>query len=128
MAQPIGRDLYLRAPGDPNYVEGIMESADSIENALQQVRMTILTRPGEVLGENIGFGADKYLFDFEFSNINALEQEANEQIREYVSLAKPYDITAKAFTLEDNGDPYKVGLGLDVKVNGQSAFATLFDL
>ena len=46
--QPVGKDLYLRAPGDPNYQEGIYESNDSIENALQQIRMTLLTRAGEV--------------------------------------------------------------------------------
>ena len=56
--QPVGKDLYLRAPGDPNYQEGIYESNDSIENALQQIRITLLTRAGEVLGEDIGFGAN----------------------------------------------------------------------
>ena len=128
MTQIIGKDLYLRAPGDPNYQEGIFESNDSIENALQQVRMTLLTRPGEVLGEDIGFNAERYLFDFETISMEELERDANEQISEYVLLSKPYNIVAESFTISDIADPFKTGLGLDIKVDGQSAFATLFDL
>lgn len=126
--QPIGKDFYFRSPGDPNYKDGIFESNDPIENAIQQVRMTLLTRKGEVLGEDIGFNAEKYLFDFEFSDLSQMEREANEQINEFVLLSRPYAIRAEAFTVDDEFDPYKVSLGLGVKVDGQSAFATLFDL
>jgi hypothetical protein len=128
MAQPIGKDLYLRAPGDPNYQEGVFESNDSIENALQQVRMTLLTRPGEVLGEDIGFNSERYLFEFETLSMEELERDANEQITEYVLLSKPYNIVAESFTISDLADSYKTGIGLDIKVDGKSAFATLFDL
>lgn len=126
--QAVGKDLYLRAPGDPNYTEGIFESNDSLENAIQQVRMTLLTRAGEVLGEDIGFNAEKYLFEFEFTSLKEMENDANSQIAEYVLLSKPYNIEATAFTLDDIADPYKIGLGLDVRINGKSAFASLFDL
>lgn len=126
--QAVGKDLYLRSPDDPNYRAGTFESNDSLENAIQQVRMVLLTRAGEVLGEDIGFNAEKYLFEFEFTNLAEMESEANTQIAEYVLLAQPYNIDAKVFTLNDIADPYKVGLGIDVKINGQSAFASLFDL
>jgi hypothetical protein len=126
--QPVGKDLYLRAPGDPNYQPDIFESNDSIENAIQQIRMTLLTRAGEVLGEDIGFNAEKYLFDFEYSDISAMEKDANDQINEYVLFSRPYSISANAFTMDDISDPYKVGLGLDIKIDGHSAFATMFDL
>jgi len=78
--QPIGKDLYLRSPGDPNYTADTLESNDSLENAIQQVRMVLLTRSGEVLGEDIGFNAEKYLFEFEFSNLSEMEAEANSQL------------------------------------------------
>jgi hypothetical protein len=90
--------------------------------------MVLLTRSGEVLGEDIGFNAEKYLFEFEFSNLTEMESEANAQIAEFVLLSKPYNIDARVFTLDDLADPYKVGMGLDIKINGESAFATLFDL
>lgn len=126
--QPVGKDFYFRSVGDPNYKEGIFESNDSVENAIQQVRMVLLTRKGEVLGEDIGFNAEKYLFEFEFSDLGEMERDANEQIAEFVLLSRPYSIKASAFTLDDAADPYKVGLGLGVKIDGQTAFATLFDL
>jgi len=126
--QPIGKDFYFRGPGDPNYSEGVFESNDSLENAIQQVRMVLLTKPGEVLGEDIGFSVEKYLFEFEGVDTAQLEKEANSQISEYVLLSKPYNIDAAAFTLNDIADPYKAGLGLDIKVDGTTAFATLFDL
>ena len=127
MANAVGKDLYLRAPGDPNYQEGMFESNDPIENALQQVRMTLLTKKGEVLGESIGFDAEQYLFQFEGMNVTEMEQDANSQIANYVLLSKPYNIKATAFSLEDAADPYKIGLGLDITVDGLSAFAALFD-
>ena len=123
----IGKDFYMRFEGDPNYIQGILESNDPLENAIQQVRMTLLTRKGEVLGEDIGFDAEGYLFDFEGVTKEAVEREANDQIANYVLLSKPYNITADAFILSDASDPYKVAMGLDVKVNGQSTFAALFD-
>lgn len=126
--QPIGRDFFFREVGDPNYQEGVYESNDPIENAIQQVRMVLLTKPGEVLGEDIGFDAEQYLFEFENTNLDPITRDANSQISEYVLLARPYSIKARAFTLNDNGDPYKVGMGLDVSIDGKTAFATLFDL
>lgn len=126
--QPVGKDFYFRSPGDPNYVDGLFESNDPIENAIQQTKMVLLTRKGEVLGEDIGFNAEKYLFDFEFADLSEMEREANEQITEFVLLSRPYLIKASAFTMDDEFDPYKVSLGLNIKIDGQSAFATLFDL
>ena len=126
--QPVGKDLYLRAPGDPNYQDGVFESNDSMENAIQQIRMTLLTRAGEVLGDDIGFNAEKYLFEFEYSDMTAMEKDANDQINEFVLFSRPYSISATAFTMDDISDPYKVGLGLDIKIDGKSAFATMFDL
>jgi hypothetical protein len=126
--QPIGKDFYFRSPGDPNYTENTFESNDSLENAIQQVRMVLLTRTGEVLGEDIGFNAEKHLFEFEFASLSEMESDANAQIAEFVLLSKHYNIDARAITLDDIADPYKVGVGLDIKINGESAFATLFDL
>lgn len=126
--QNIGKDFFMRSPNDPNYREGIFESNDPIENAIQQIRMTLLTKPGEVLGEDIGFNSEKYLFEFEFADLSGMENEANAQISEYVLFSRPYNIKVDALHLSNLADVYKVGLGLDVKIDGISAFATLFDI
>jgi hypothetical protein len=46
------KDFYFRPVEDPNYKTDIFESINDIENTVSQVRMTLLTRKGEVLGEN----------------------------------------------------------------------------
>lgn len=121
-------DFYFRATTDPNYKPDIFESTNDIENTVSQVRMTILTRKGEVLGEpNFGLDVTKYLFEFEGYPIDILEKEAAEQIQNYVMLAKVNEVVPTAFALDDAGDMFKVGLGLDVSINGKRTFAVLYE-
>jgi len=122
------RDFYFRGTDDPNYKSDIFESTNDIENTVSQVRMTILTRKGEVLGEpNFGLDVTKYLFEFEGYPIDILEKEAAEQIQNYVMLAKINEVVPTAFALDDAGDMLKVGLGLDVSINGKRTFAVLYE-
>jgi hypothetical protein len=120
-------DFYLRAPGDPNYIAEVNSSSNPIENTIAQVRMTLLTKKGEVLGEpDFGFDATKYLFEFEGFDIEPIEKEASNQIQEYVMMAKLYSIRAEAFTTDSLDDIYKAGLGLSISINGIQQFAALY--
>jgi hypothetical protein len=120
-------DFYFRAPGDPNYQENQVSCSNSIENTIEQIRMTLLTKKGEVLGEpDFGLDTTKYLFEFEGFPLSSLESEANTQIQNYVMMSKTYTIGAKAFTLDDVSDVYKTSLGLDITVNGTRSFAALY--
>ena len=120
-------DFFFRNQLDPNYRIGIYESRDQIENTITQIRMTLLTRKGEVLGEpDFGFDATGYLFEFEGESLNHIEKTADEQIHNYVMMSKIYTIEAKAFTLNELSDIYKAGLGISVEVNGVRAFAALY--
>lgn len=121
-------DFYFRSTTDPNYISGVFESKNDIENTITQVRMTILTKKGEVLGEPMfGLDATKYLFEFEGYPIDLLEKEASEQIQNYVMLAKKYEIVPTVFNLDDVSDMFKVGLGLDISINGKRSFAALYE-
>ena len=121
-------DLYFRSPTDPNYRDNVFESRNDIENTVQQVRMTLLTKKGEVLGEpNFGLDTTKYLFEFEGYPISVLEKEASSQIQDYVMLSKIYEVVPTAFNLDDLSDIHKVGLGLDISINGKRTFAALYE-
>jgi len=121
-------DLYFRETTDPNFRGSIFESSDDIENTISQVRMTLLTKKGEVLGEpNYGLDVTKYLFEFEGYPLEILEKEASEQIQNYVMLSRVYEVVPTAFTLEDDNDIHKVGLGLDISIKGRRTFAVLYD-
>ena len=120
-------DFFFRNPTDPNYRPGIYESRDEIENTISQIRMTLLTRKGEVLGEpEFGFDATGYLFEFEGESLNHIEKTVDEQIHNYVMMSRIYTIEARAFTLNELSDIYKAGLGISVEVNGVRAFAALY--
>lgn len=121
-------DFYFRPTTDPNYIKDTLECNNQIENTITQVRMTILTRKGEVLGEPaFGLDATKYLFEYEGYPIDILEKEAAEQIQNYVMLSKIYEVVPRAFNLDDLSDSFKVGLGLDISINGKRTFAALFE-
>ena len=120
-------DFFFRDPTDPNYRTGIYESSDKIENTITQIRMTLLTRKGEVLGEpNFGFDATGYLFEFEGVSLDNIEKTADEQIHNYVMMSKIYTIVTTPFTLDEISDIHKSGLGITVEVNGIRAFAALY--
>jgi len=123
-------DFYFRNAQDPNFRPNLFEVKDEIENTVQQVRMTLLTKKGEVLGEpDFGFSMEKYLFEFEGFEIGAIEKEANDLVQNYVLNSRKYGIGINVNYLEDLADPYKTGLSLDVKIDGkQSVFAALYNI
>jgi hypothetical protein len=121
-------DFYFRAEDDPNYIPGLISSTNDIENTITQVRMTLLTRKGEVLGEpEFGLDATKYLFQFEGTDLDSLDKEANDAISEYVMMAKIYNVRAEAFTFDDLADIYKANLGIDITINGRQSFAAFYE-
>jgi len=121
-------DFYFRAPGDPNYIPEKISESGNIENTIEQIRMTLLTKKGEVLGEpEYGLDVTKYLFEFEGGPLENLEAEANLQIQNYVMMSKLYNVKANAFTLDDIGDIHKTALGLDISIDGRRSFATIYE-
>jgi hypothetical protein len=121
-------DFYFREPGDPNYIPNQLSCTNDIENTIEQIRMTLLTKKGEVLGEpDFGLDVTKYLFEFEGSALEPLEKEADDQIQNYVMMSRKYAIKTGAFTLDDMGDPYKTAIGLDISIDGARSFAALYD-
>ena len=95
------RDFYFRDQTDPAFRADQLEVYDGLEETLQQVKMTLFTRKGEVLGEP-GFGIDveKYLFEFTVDPF-ALSKEATDQINTYVGESRSRDIKARPATYND---------------------------
>lgn len=112
---PQYRDFYLRPESDPAYQPDQLEVYDELENALQQIRMTLFTSKGEVLGEpNFGTDVDKYLFEFEIDPFS-LTRDASSQINTYVSEAKKRKMTVKPARYNDS-------------VTGRDIFVLLIDI
>jgi phage baseplate assembly protein W len=87
------RDFYLRTEDDPQFENDRIEISDDLESAIQQIKMTLFTNKGEVLGEpDFGVDIDKYLFDYSLDP-DAIASEATIQINKYAGEVKKRKIT-----------------------------------
>ena len=72
------KEIYCKLSSDANYEKNI-ESTDEIQNILQQIRVVLGTKKGQVLGNyDFGINLDDYLFQYNIDravvlyNINQL--------------------------------------------------------
>ena len=118
------KDFYMRSEGDPKYKRGILQVSDDTEEAISQIKMTLLTDKGEVLGEpGFGLEVNKYLFDFETDPFG-LSKEANLQIEKYVasSKIKNIEVSPSKFTDDRDRDVFV----LEVNINGNNSFGVFY--
>lgn len=119
-------DFYLRPATDPNFIPGVMVVNNQTEALVQQIKMTLLTDKGEVLGDpNFGFSAFDYLFDTHEVNTTAIENKAMEQINDYVTLSQKTNVSTSAVVYEV--EAYRNAIGLDIHVGELGKFGILFD-
>lgn len=120
------RDFYMRSEDDPKFREDQIEVYDEIEACINQIKMTLLTRRGQVLGEpDFGLELDNYLFDFEL-NPFGLSDDAHAQIYTYVSEAKKRKITVDPNYTRDEKDRKIYVLRFTIE-GRRNPFAVLYD-
>lgn len=117
-------DFYLRTIDDPNYVPGVLTVQDEIENLVAQIKMTLLTSKGEVLGmPDFGFSAYDFLFDLNYVNTQSISQGAKEQIDKHCTLAANHTIDTEAQVIQL--EKYRDAIGLAIDVDGGGGFGVL---
>lgn len=120
------RDFYMRNENDPKFVKDQIEVYDDLEATLNQIKMTLLTNKGEVLGEpNFGLQIEKYLFEFEVDPFG-LANEATSQMETYVPESKKRRITvtpAKMLDSVGGREVFVLSINLEEQKN---AFAILY--
>lgn len=96
------RDFYLRSSNDPAFRPDQLEVYDDLESMLQQIKMTLFTQKGEVLGEpNFGVDVEKYLFEFSIDPL-LLTREAAAQINTYVGETRKRPIQVRPASYADD--------------------------
>jgi len=96
------RDFYIRPESDPAHRPEQLEVTDDIESLLQQIKMTLFTNKGEVLGEpDFGLEVEKYLFEFNV-NPHLLTKEAYSQLDRYVGESRKRDINIRPAVYNDD--------------------------
>lgn len=95
------RDFYIRSESDPAFRKEQLEVHDELESTLQQIKMTLFTKRGEVLGEpEFGLDVEKYLFEFSVDPF-ALTKDAGYQINKYVGGTRKRTIDVKPAIYND---------------------------
>lgn len=95
------RDFYTRTLDDPRFLGDRVEISDELESAIQQVKMTLFTKKGEVLGEpDFGLQFENYLFEYDIDPMS-LAQEGADQINKYVSEGRKRQITLSPSIYQD---------------------------
>lgn len=116
------KDIYIRDPKDPNYVYGVYESEDAIENILSKIRMILGTRQGKVLGDiNFGVAIEDLVFETRINKFD-LEEKIRAQIFQYVSESADYQIDPKVSFGHTDFYDYCV---IDFYINNQKALGVL---
>ena len=119
-------DLYMRPETDPNFIPGVFVVSDPTEALVEQIKMTLLTDRGEVMGDpNFGFSAYDYLFDTHTADTATISAKADQQINAYVTLSNKTDIKTSAVVYQV--EKYRNAIGLDIQVGQQGKFGILFD-
>jgi phage baseplate assembly protein W len=96
------RDFYIRSSNDPAFQPNQLEVYDDLESMLQQIRMTLFTQKGEVLGEpDFGVNVEQYLFEFSIDPFS-LTREAAAQINNYVGETRKRPISIKPAKYADD--------------------------
>lgn len=110
------RELYCKLPTDLDY-EPKIETQDEVFQLLQQIRIVLGTKPGEVLGTPL-FGCDleKYLFRMNLNKeeiLTAIKQE----ILEYVYYdSNKWTLSIDVLFGKNADDPYEYAL-IDISIN-----------
>ena len=116
------KDIYIRDPKDPNYVFGVYESEDAIENILTKIRVILGTRQGKVLGDvNFGVAIEDLVFQSRINKFD-LEEKIRKQIFQYIAESAEYQIDPKVSFGQTEGYDYCV---IDFYINNQRALGVL---
>ncbi len=96
------RDFYTRTIEDPKYLDDKVEVSDDLESTIQQIKMTLFTKKGEVLGEpDFGIDLNKYLFEYDIDPMS-LSHEATSQVNKYVAEARKRQVTVNPSLYPDD--------------------------
>lgn len=107
-------EIYLRVPSDDFFQNDRLEVTDEIEALVNKIRMVMLTRKGELLGDpNFGVDLENYIFETFFDKA-AIQREIQTQFALYIPEMLKYDIFTSAYLVEGE---FRSDIIIDIFVN-----------
>lgn len=118
------KDLYCKLPSDLNY-QAKLETSDEIEMILQQIKMVLGTKPGQVLGSpNFGIDLQDYLFSYNNSPED-IKFLINAAIGYYIKFDPvKYEVGCEVNFGKNVGDPYEYAV-IDIIINKKKCLGVL---
>lgn len=118
------RDIYTKLPTDVNYLP-IIETDNETQFILQQIKMILGTKPGDVLGSpTMGINLKQYLFNYTMDT-GVVRQHIVEHLSKFVY----YDTTKYDVDVDisygkdaDNGSDYAI---IDISINQRKALGIM---
>ena len=118
------REFYFRDETDPNYIPNVLEISNEIEALIYQIKMTLGTSKGEVLGSSqFGANIDDILFSVNY-NPKAWKMKMMEQLKTYSQLAREYNIDLNSKLLRNGYQDTGI---IDISINGKSIMGFAYD-
>lgn len=110
------REIYCKLPTDEDY-EVKIESLDEAANILQQIKIVLGTKPGEVLGNPMfGIDLEKYLFTMGY-NKDEIVELINTEIQQSIYYnATKWNLSVDVLFGHNADDPYEYAL-IDISLN-----------
>lgn len=118
------RELYCKLPTDLDY-EAKVESNDEAFNILQQIKIVLGTKPGEVLG-NPMFGCDleKYLFSMDYNKEEILSMINYEIFSNVHFNENRWTIGVDVLFGHSSDSPYEYAV-IDISLNEQKCLGII---
>ena len=118
------KEFYFRDETDPNYVPDVLEISHEIEALIYQIKMTLGTSQGEVIGSSkFGGNLDDILFSVNY-NPNAWKPKIMEQLQTYSQLARENTLVISSKSIQNGYQD--IGI-LDVAINGKSVMGFAYN-
>ena len=85
-------EFYIKSNNDPNFDSSKLQSESEIAQLIAQLEVVMFTRRGEVMGApDLGCNLEDLIYELNY-NISQIENEINNQIMNYVPLAKKFSV------------------------------------
>jgi phage baseplate assembly protein W len=107
-------EIYCKLTTDPFFETERLEVSNEIEALIEKLRMIMLTRKGEVLGEpDFGVDLEQYIFETFFDR-GAILNEINQQLSRYVPEANRFKLNAVVSVTKGE---YRDNIVVDIFIN-----------
>lgn len=117
------KEFYFREEEDELFEPDVYETTDEREILITQIKNTLLTDHGNVIGAyKFGGNIWNYLYEFRY-NKDSMLSYLTQQIKTYSEVARGYDLELGIKRIPD--ERFRDAGIIDVKLNGKSYFGLI---